>query len=158
MAGAGFDIHTRKMSLDSGLVALGDTLTVAYDVCLRSGEVMESASSSEPETIVLGSGRWPVQVELSLVGLSIGEQCRVELRAEDQAFGVIDPARVVSLLQSDFKDQPSLGELIDFSLPDGESIAGLVVGCDEKEVEVDFNHPYAGRDVCFEVEILERVV
>jgi FKBP-type peptidyl-prolyl cis-trans isomerase SlpA len=50
--------------------------------------------------------------------------------------------------------QPDLGALVEFELPDGESIAGHVVGISDDGVSVDFNHPLIGRDCVYEIAIV----
>jgi len=49
---------------------------------------------------------------------------------------------------------PEAGQLIAFQLPDGEETAGLVLEVADGQVEVDFNHPLAGHEIRFSVEIL----
>jgi FKBP-type peptidyl-prolyl cis-trans isomerase SlpA len=58
--------------------------------------------------------------------------------------------------RADFPDliAPKVGQIIAFHSPTGEDIAGAILAVDADTVRVDFNHPLAGREVVFRVEIL----
>jgi FKBP-type peptidyl-prolyl cis-trans isomerase SlpA len=62
-----------------------------------------------------------------------------------------------SLSREEFPQGISLepGVIVEFTTPGGDEIPGTIVKVGDESVEVDFNHPFAGRDLVFEVEILE---
>lgn len=136
------------------VVSSGSTVTLAYRL-LSNEQELESASKDEPVSIRLGEGDWPIQVELAMMGEAEGARINVPLAASDQAFGQYDPARVQRLARDDFGEAPAVvGSLMAFHLPSGEEVEGVVTQLWDEEIEVDFNHPYAGRDLYFEIDIL----
>ncbi len=94
-------------------------------------------------------------MELALLGLQAGDEQTLTLTPE-QAFGPHDESLVQRMPLSDFPAdlRPAVGQIIAFTVPNGEEIAGAVLAIEGDEVEVDFNHPLAGKDVTFRVKVL----
>jgi len=135
------------------------TVTLHLSLTLEDGTVAESTFADEPLTVTMGDGSLAEGLELGLYGLRPGDTQRLELYPE-QAFGVRDPGKVHQLPRADFDAQLVLepGSIIGFDTPGGEELSGTVIALDDAMVEVDFNHPLAGRIVIFEVEIIEVVL
>jgi FKBP-type peptidyl-prolyl cis-trans isomerase 2 len=130
----------------------GDLLLIAYQI--RHGSIV--LESSEPEDSVeyqMGVGHWPLRLELALMGATVGERLNIALNAADNAFGRVDPERVIHLDVVDFVNVPEPGELIEFNLENNEAIEGQVLSVFGDKIEVDFNHPYVGRDLDFTIHI-----
>ena len=106
----------------------------------------------------MGDGTLVEGLELGLYGLKAGDTQRLVLEPE-QAFGLHDPAKLHQLSRSEFSRELELepGVIIGFDTPSGEELPGTVVSLTDALVEVDFNHPLAGRVVVFEVEIIAVV-
>ena len=70
-----------------------------------------------------------------------------------------DPGKVHQLPRADFAAEMVLepGLVIGFNTPGGEELSGTILAFDDAMVEVDFNHPLAGRVVIFDVEIIDVV-
>jgi len=68
-----------------------------------------------------------------------------------------DPGKVHQLPRADFDAEMALepGLIIGFNTPGGEELSGTIIAFDDVTVEVDFNHPLAGRVVIFDVEIID---
>jgi FKBP-type peptidyl-prolyl cis-trans isomerase SlpA len=73
----------------------------------------------------------------------------------EHAYGSRDGGLVHPMPLADFTEPPEPGQIIAFALPNGEQTPGTVISVDGETVEVDFNHPLAGRNLVFRVEILE---
>ena len=101
----------------------------------------------------MGAGQWPPQLELAMLGECAGAQLKIDLNASDNAFGAPDPERIVAMEAVDFEAAPEPGELIEFRLPDEQMLEGQVLAVFGDKIEVDFNHPYVGRDLTFEIHI-----
>ena len=106
--------------------------------------------------VTLGQGDLSEGLELALYGLKTGDKQTLLLEA-DQAFGPRDEGKVQTMDRSDFSADIELepGLVIGFEAPSGTEVGGMVVELDTDSVKVDFNHPLAGKDVVFTVEILE---
>ena len=135
------------------------TVTLHLSLTLEDGTVAESTFDDEPLTFILGDGTLVEGLELGLYGLRPGDTQRLSLFPE-QAFGLRDPEKVHRLPRADFPADMALepGCIIGFDTPEGEELPGMIVSTDDTSVEVDFNHPLAGRVVIFDVEIIDVVL
>jgi FKBP-type peptidyl-prolyl cis-trans isomerase SlpA len=123
---------------------------------LEDGHEAISTFGEEPVECVMGDGTLQPGLELALYGLSAGETQRLRLLPE-QAFGLRDTGLIRHMPLSDFEAAftPEVGQVIAFALPNGEEAAGTVLAVEQGQVEMDFNHPLAGHEIEFVVEILE---
>jgi len=134
------------------------TVTLHLSLGLKDGTVAESTFEDEPLTFTMGDGTLVEGLELGLYGLKAGNTQRLVLEPE-QAYGLHDPARLHQLSRSEFSTELELepGVIIGFDTPTGEELPGTIISLTDETVEVDFNHPLAGRVVVFEVEIIAVV-
>ncbi|MFA7240160.1 MAG: FKBP-type peptidyl-prolyl cis-trans isomerase [Sulfuricellaceae bacterium] len=133
----------------------GDTLTLHFALSALNGSELDSTFGAEPITLRLGSFELDGNLEKCLIGLETGQRYEFTLEPE-QAFGPGDPALIRPISKAMFGDRvPAPGNLMEFTQPDGENLAGIVREIGEEQVTVDFNHPLSGCVVRFEVEILE---
>ncbi len=140
------------MSKPVRCVGREDRLLVSYAVW-HQDQKLESCAPQEPVEYQMGAGQWPPQLELAMLGEGAGAQLNIHLKASDNAFGAPDPERIVSMQAVDFENEPEPGDLIEFRLADGELLEGQVMVVFGDTIEVDFNHPYVGRDLTFEIHI-----
>ena len=140
-------------------ISPGSTVTLHLSLTLEDGTVAESTFDDEPLTLTMGDGSLAEGLELGLYGLRPGNTQRLELYPE-QAFGLHDPGKVHQLPRTDFDAALVLepGSIIGFDTPGGEELSGTIIALDDATVEVDFNHPLAGRVVIFDVEIIAVVL
>lgn len=127
-----------------------------YRISLEDGTVADSTwEDNAPITFTVGDGSLLPGLEQSLFGLTAGSRERFQLSPE-QGFGYKDTVNIHDLPRDDF--DPSMpvepGMVIGFSLPNGEEVPGMVLEVTEASVRVDFNHPFSGHELDFEVEIL----
>lgn len=127
-----------------------------YSIALTNGSVIESSFDNEPIEIILGNGDLTEGMELSLFGLEKGDSQTLTLTPE-QGFGVRDEDNIHDMPVTDFPDDLTAkpGLSFSFETSDGREIPGTVVRLDEDIVEVDFNHPLAGHEIIFTVNILD---
>jgi FKBP-type peptidyl-prolyl cis-trans isomerase SlpA len=134
---------------------LNDQVTLNYRIRCLEQEVA-STFETGPQTFRLGQGEIDPRLELCLTGLHQGEHRLFQL-APWQAFGERHEELVQTLPRSDFPTglELALDHLVDFELPNGETVQGRILALDADSVRLDFNHPLAGLPVEFEVEILD---
>ena len=127
-----------------------------FSLSFTDGTEAFSTFGNEPAALVMGDGSLTEGMELSLYGLGAGDEQSLTL-SPDQAFGMRDSEKIHSMPREDFGPELELkpGIIIAFDTPSGEELAGTVTGFDDQTVQVDFNHPLAGHEVVFNVEILE---
>ncbi|WP_341659728.1 FKBP-type peptidyl-prolyl cis-trans isomerase [Vibrio sp.] len=131
-------------------------VTLHFTIKLQDGSVADSTyNMGKPAKFVMGDGSLSENFEQCLLGLKVGEQKTVELQAKD-AFGAPNPDNVHYMDRAKFVGdaEVEIGTVMAFSGPDGVEIPGIITEIAGDSVTVDFNHPLAGQDVTFEVEIL----
>ncbi|WP_324778914.1 FKBP-type peptidyl-prolyl cis-trans isomerase [Thiobacillus sedimenti] len=140
-------------------VARGDTLELRYALRPRGGEdIVSNFDDAAPETITLGDGTLAPTLEEWLVDLVPGER-HVFLLEPWQAFGLSQPELVQTLRKADLPDDMefAVDTLVEFSMPNGQTLAGRILEIGDDTVKVDFNHPLADLSIEFEVEV-ERIL
>ena len=136
----------------------GRLITLHYRIALADGTEVLSTFGGSPATLALGAGELAPGLERCLaqmVSAGAGERRVFELEPEE-AFGAHHGALLRSLPRSAFDAGIALeaGGAVEFSAPDGSRHLGVVRGLDDRNVEVDFNHPLAGRRLRFEAELV----
>lgn len=136
-------------------IAPRSQITMHFSLTMADGTEAASTFGDEPTTIVMGGGDLSEGLELCLYGLAAGDKQTLTLEP-DQAFGPRDETKIHPMPRSNFKPDMELepGLVIGFTTPDEQELAGIVLEVQEHEVIIDFNHPLAGNEVVFKVEIL----
>ena len=134
-------------------VTENDRLLISYEI-RHQKQILEKSPPHETVEYLMGTGQWPVQLELAMLGEMVGECLSIKLKASDNAFGPAEPDRIVSMDAIDFENPPDPGELIEFKLENGENVEGQILSVFADKIEVDFNHPYAGRDLDIQIQIV----
>jgi FKBP-type peptidyl-prolyl cis-trans isomerase SlpA len=139
---------------DTRKLKIGDRVTLHYRLAC-GGEDIVNTFAAEPETFRLGQGDIDPRLEVLLIGLQAGDHRTYELDP-GAAFGDHAADMVHTLPRGDFGAELALipGHEVEFTLPNGQTLHGIIRGVDTDAVRVDFNHPLAGLAVEFEVKIL----
>lgn len=141
-------------TLPPGVVAPGRQVTLHFALALPGGEEIDSNFSCAPVTCTMGDGNLLPGFEQVLFGMHAGQRGEFLLSPE-QAFGAVNADNVQRFPRYRFPPELVLqpGLMIDFSDAAGNAQAGVVVAEDARYVDVDFNHPLAGRSIQFRVHI-----
>ena len=126
-----------------------------YSIALTNGTLIESSFNDEPVEINMGNGEVTEGMELALFGLKEGDKQTLTLTAE-QGFGVRDEDNIHDMPLSDFPENlpPEVGLSYSFESPEDGEIPGTVLSIKDDMAEIDFNHPLAGQEIVFTVDIL----
>jgi len=126
-----------------------------YSLALTNGTEIESSFNDEPVTITLGNNDVTEGMELALFGLKEGDTQTLTLTAE-QGFGKRDEDNIHDMPLSDFPEDlaPEVGLSYSFESPEDGEIPGTVLSIKDDTAKIDFNHPLAGQEIIFTVEIL----
>ncbi|MCW4149763.1 FKBP-type peptidyl-prolyl cis-trans isomerase [Halomonas sp. 18H] len=144
------DEHANAQYIDEGM-----QVTLHFTLKLEDGTVVDSTRDKQAATFQVGDGNLPPGFERPIMGLTAGEQGCYEISPE-HAFGQHNPQNVQMIAVDDFGDQvPEPGMVMSFADAAGGELPGVIKEVGEKQVEVDFNHPLAGRTLTFEVEVIE---
>jgi FKBP-type peptidyl-prolyl cis-trans isomerase 2 len=135
----------------------GDTVKVHYRGELHDGSEFDTSFDREPLQFTIGGGQVIPGFEEAVVGMNPGDSKTTELPAE-KAFGPYQEDMVVVVDKSQFtRREPKVGERVPIPQPDGSSIDITVTEVTESEVTVDANHPLAGEDLTFDIELIDIV-
>ena len=145
--------------MNARAVAAGDTVLLRYALRPRGGDdIVSNFDDAEPETVTLGAGTLAPTLEQWLFDLVPGER-HVFLLEPWQAFGLSQPELIQALQKADLPNDLELAvdQLMEFAMPNGQTLAGRILEIGDDTVKVDFNHPLADLSIEFEVEI-ERIL
>ena len=144
------------MTVDSSSIQQHSEVVMHFTIKLEDGTVAETTVGDEPLHFVMGDGTLVEGMELAILGLKPGETQSLKIGPE-HAFGYPDPSNVHPMDRGDFPEDMELkkGVIVSFATPDGSEYPGIIMEVGDKQVTVDFNHPLAGHEIDFEVEILE---
>ena len=124
-------------------------------------EHIEATSNDRPMQFLYGVERLLPTIEEEIHGLSAGENTTFSVKCAD-AYGEHAPEKIVPIPLNVFQDENGkineevikVGALLPMSDNEGNHLTGRILTIDDKEVQMDFNHPLAGTDLLFDVTIL----
>jgi peptidylprolyl isomerase len=139
-------------------VKQGDTVKVHYTGKLEDGTVFDSSQDREPLQFTVGQGQIIPGFEEPIVGMNPGEAKTITAPAE-KAYGPRRDEMVVVVDRDQFPPdiEPEVGERLQLRQPDGTSVVVTIADVSDAEVTLDANHPLAGKDLIFDVEVVEIV-
>ncbi|UCB46454.1 MAG: peptidylprolyl isomerase [Spirochaetota bacterium] len=137
-------------------VKFGDTVKVHYTGKLDNGDVFDNTDDKGPLTFLLGDGKVIPGFEQALVGMNPGEKKTVKISAL-RAYGPYLKQLVIEVGKDKFVDniEPEIGQRLQINQPDGEKFIVTVTEVSESNVILDANHPLAGKDLTFDIHLLE---
>jgi peptidylprolyl isomerase len=139
-------------------VKAGDTVKVHYHGRLTDGTVFDSSEGREPLEFEVGGGMVIKGFDNGLMGMAIGDKKTVEI-AVDEAYGPKDPEMVMEFPIDRFPPdvKPEVGMQLNMTNNQGQHIPVVIVDVKEDAVVLDANHPLAGEDLIFDLELVDIV-
>lgn len=132
----------------------GDTVRVHYKGTLDDGTEFDSSEGRDPLEFVVGSGQVIPGFESAVAGMELGDSKKVTIPVED-AYGDRSDDAMQEVPMSAFgEDRPQAGWMVELAAPDGNRIAATVADVGDDTVKLDFNHPLAGENLTFELELV----
>ena len=134
----------------------GDTVKIHFTGKLEDGTVFGSTTNRGPLEFKLGEGEIIPGVDSAVEGMNVGESKTVKVPPE-QAYGQHQAELVAEVSRDQFpKDvEPKIGQKFEVPQQEGQPMAVRVVDVSESTVTLDANHPLAGRDLTFDLELME---
>ena len=139
-------------------VKSGDKVKVHYHGKLTNGETFDSSTDREPLEFEVGNGSVIKGFDKGVTGMRVGEKKTINI-PYDEAYGPKDPEMMFEYPKENFpKDlQIELGLPLTMRDEDGQSFEVIVAQVKEETVLLDANHPLAGQDLIFEIELVEII-
>lgn len=138
----------------------GDTVKVHYTGKLtEDGSVFDSSREREPLEFTLGEGQLIPGFEQAVVGMEAGDNTTVEIESDD-AYGERREDLELEVSKSDLPDNidPEVGMQLQMQQQEnGRAIPVQITAVEDDFVQLDANHPLAGKDLTFDIELLEVV-
>ncbi|MFT5733739.1 MAG: FKBP-type peptidyl-prolyl cis-trans isomerase SlyD [Planctomycetota bacterium] len=133
----------------------GTVVTMHYKLVLGDGQVVDSSEGSEPLAYLHGSGNIVPGLESAMIGKAEGEKFDVAV-APEGGYGVRHDEAVQTVPKTMFPPDAELEAGIQFQATDEEErpIMGTIKEVAEETVTVDFNHPLAGEELNFSIEVV----
>lgn len=134
----------------------GDTLRIHYTGRLDDGTVFDKSEGREPLEFTIGGGQIIPGLDRGVVGMEVGETREVTIPPED-AYGPRDLARIQSVARETIPDDipTEPGTALSVQTQDGQTIGVVVSDRTDTHVELDANHPLAGKTLTFDVTLVE---
>ncbi len=134
----------------------GDTVRIHYTGTLSDGATFDSSEGRDPLEFVVGSGQIIAGLDSAIPGMAVGDKKVVEVPA-DQAYGQPDPNARQSVPRAEIPAEIplDLGTQLQVQTPQGQVMPVTVVEVTDAEVTLDANHPLAGRNLTFAIELVE---
>ncbi len=127
-----------------------------YTLKDKDGNIIDTSQDTTPLLFLEGSGQIIPGLEKEIVGLNIGDKKNVQVKAAD-AYGEVIPDLQITVQKSQFPPDKDLQVGDQFQVnEDPNAPIFTVVGIEGEEVHIDGNHPMAGHDLFFDIELTEK--
>lgn len=143
--------------MSEDVIKKGSVVTFHYTLTIPTEDhVADTTRDAEPATATMGSDELITGLETRLMGLKVGDVRQFEIPCLE-AYGPSDMDRILNIPLSEFPDDLDTepGNVIGFTTPSGEEVAGVILKHEDGDAVVDFSHPLAGYDLLFDVEIIK---
>jgi len=136
----------------------GDTVKVHYTGRLDDGTVFDTSADGDPLQFTIGSGQIIPGFEQAVVGMNPGESKTVKIPAED-AYGQRREDLIIEVEKSQLPEglKPEVGLQLQSRQPDGRIVVLTIADMTESHVTLDANHPLAGKDLTFDIQLVEII-
>jgi FKBP-type peptidyl-prolyl cis-trans isomerase SlyD len=137
-------------------VGLNKVITFNYTLKDEEGTILDSSTNKEPMSFISGSNLVIPKLEEALSGMIIGSKKNVKIAAAD-AYGEYSEDAVQKVKKEQFPEDAKIDVGMTYlaNSPDGKQMPFLVSEVNDQEITIDFNHPLAGKDLEFDVELLD---
>lgn len=133
----------------------GDNVKVHYTGKFKDGSVFDSSRDREPLTFQLGSGQLIPGFEKAVVGMEVGDSTTVEIEPKD-AYGDRNPEMLIEVSKQQVPPDlnPQVGQTLQVQQGNGQVANVVVHELKPESIVLDANHPLAGKDLVFDIELV----
>ncbi len=134
----------------------GDTVRVHYTGTLEDGTVFDTSRGRETLEFTLGGGTVIPGFEETVKGMQVGETKTATIPS-DEAYGPHRDEMVMVIQRDQLPDdlEPTVGQQLQMQRTDGRTAVVVVSEVSKTTITIDANHPLAGKDLTFEIELVE---
>ena len=134
----------------------GDTVHIHYSGSLEDGTVFDSSTGRDPLSFTIGSGQVIPGFEEAVIGMAIDEKKNVTIPV-DKAYGPRNEELVMTVPKEQVPPDlnPEVGQKLQMQGPDNTPVVVEVTEVAEEHIKLDANPPLAGKDLIFDLELVE---
>jgi peptidylprolyl isomerase len=134
----------------------GDTVKVHYTGKLEDGTVFDSSVERTPLEFTLGEGNMIAGFEKAVLGMEIGDSKSAKIPFQE-AYGERRDEMLVEVPKAQIPEdiKPEVGQQLSIKQQDGSAVPVVVTEVDQDKIILDANHPLAGKDLIFDIELME---
>jgi len=134
----------------------GDTVKVHYTGQLEDGTEFDTSAEGDPLQFTIGGGQIIPGFEQAIIGMSPGDSKTAKISA-DQAYGPHREEMVLVVDRDQFPPHitPTVGQLLEMRQSDNQKVSVTVTDISNTQVTLDANHPLAGQDLIFDIQLVE---
>lgn len=139
-------------------VKTGDKIKVHYHGRLINGETFDKSEGREPLEFEVGSGMVIKGFDDGVTGMTVGDKKTINIPA-DEAYGPKNPEMIIDMPKDRFPKDMEIEVGMPLSMSDGQGQQFQVVVAEVQEevIILDANHPLAGEDLIFDLELVEII-
>ena len=141
---------------NADVVAKGSKVSVEYTGSFDDGTVFDTSEGKAPITFVAGNGEVIKGFDEAVVGMKKGDQKKINVTSAE-GYGDRDEKLQQQVPRTVFPQEMKLEKGMGFSFktPDGQVIHATITEADSEMVTVDMNHPLAGKNLIFELKVVD---
>jgi peptidylprolyl isomerase len=136
----------------------GDTVKIHYTGKLDDGTLFDTSADDDPLEFTIGKQEVIPGMEQALIGMEPGDEKTITIASND-AYGPYHEEMVVVVDRSEFPEDMELevDQQLSVMLEDDQSVIVTITEINDDNVTLDANHPLAGEDLTFEIQLVEIV-
>jgi FKBP-type peptidyl-prolyl cis-trans isomerase 2 len=136
-------------------IKYGDKVKIHYKGTLDDGTVFDSSEGRDPLEFEVGSKQVIPGFEKAVKGMKKGDKNTFKIDCKD-AYGEQNPSMVQKIPRDKLPadQEPKAGMMVGIGLPNGQQMPAKITKVTDKEVTLDVNHPLAGKNLTFEIELV----
>ena len=133
-----------------------NTVKVNYTGKLSDGQIFDTSEGKEPIEFTLGQGRLIPGFEKGLIDMKLNEKKTITI-AKEEAYGEVNKDLIQEVKKTELPQDmaPEVGMGLVSKSPDGQEMNLMVVEVRDESIVIDGNHPLAGKDLIFDLEVVE---
>ena len=134
----------------------GDQVKVHYTGKLNDGTVFDSSEGKPPFEFKIGTNSVIPGFESAVKGMAVGDEKTVTIPSQD-GYGPVRDELIATVNKSAFPKNidPTIGQQLQMEQPGGKTINVTIAKIEGEEVTLDANHPLAGKDLTFDIKLVE---
>jgi FKBP-type peptidyl-prolyl cis-trans isomerase 2 len=135
------------------MIQIGSTVNVHYTGKLKSGEVFDSSEGRDPLSFTIGTNKIIPGFENAIIGKNVGDKVTIEIEPKD-AYGEYREDLLVKVPNTQLPGPVEVGQSLQAQGEDGVPVNVMVREVHEDHAVIDGNHPFAGKELIFDIEVI----